>query len=111
MVQTSSGTQSIQVGFDVPVLIPRVSVHEEHGSGFVRKLVLWSPEGQATEYTVEDPMIGCGGVAQFRLYEDPAPVLEVTVFIERSDEGLGEAIDAISLSGVPITTRIAGGED
>ena len=102
-----SGTQSIQVGFDAPVLIPRVSVHEEHGTGFVRKLVLWSPEGQATEYTVDDPAIGLCGVAQFRLYEHPAPVLEVTVVIERSDEYLAEAIDAISLSGVPITTRIA----
>ena len=91
--------------------MPSVSVHEEMGTGFVRKLVLWSPEGQATEYTIEDPMIGCGGVAQFRLYQYPAPVLEVTVIIEKSDNRYGEAIDAISLRGVPIATRIADSED
>ena len=107
----SPATQSIQVGFDSAVLIPKVSVHEEMSTGFVRKLVLWSPEGEATEYTVEDAMIGCGGVAQFRLYQHPSPVLEVTVFIEKSDSDYNEAIDAISLSGVPITTRIGDGED
>ena len=102
-----SGTHSIRVAFETPVLLPTVTVHEVGVAAFVRKLTLWGPEGEATEYEVEDPMIGCGGAAKFRLYQHPAPVLAVTVTIEWTGD---EAIDAISLTGIPIATPKEGGE-
>ena len=104
---TSDKTPSIRVAFKTPVLLPTVTVHERDGTGFVRKLTLWAPEGEATEYEVKDPMIGCGGAAKFRLYQHPTPVLAVTVTIAPTKE---ETIDAISLTGIPIATPKEGGE-
>ena len=100
-------TVSIRVAFETPVLLPTVTVHEVGGAAFVRKLTLWGPEGEATEYEVEDPMIGCGGAAKFRLYQHPAPVLAVTVTIAWTED---EAVDAISLTGIPIATPKEGSE-
>ena len=102
-----SGTHSIRVAFETPVLLPTVTVHEVGGVAFVRKLTLWAPEGESTAYDVEDPMFGCGGAAKFRLYQHPTPVVAVTVTIEWSDD---EAIDAILLAGIPIVTSNESGE-
>ena len=100
----SDETPSVRVAFEIPVLLPTVTVHEVNGVGFVHKLTLWGPDGEATEYEVKDPMIGCGGAAKFRLYQHPAPVLAVTVTTTRPENNYKEAIDAISLTGIPLLT-------
>ena len=96
--------RSIHVAFNTPVLLPKVAIHEAGNvSGFVRKLILWGPEGESTEYAVKDPVMACGGVAQFRLYKHPDPVLEVAVIIDKTEAySNDESIDAISLTGVPV---------
>ena len=95
-------TPSIRVAFKTPVLLPTVTVYETMSTGFVRKLTLWGPDGEATEYEVKDPMIGCSGAAKFHLYQHPAPVLAVTV--ATAARKYNEMIDAISLTGIPVVT-------
>ena len=92
-------TPSIRVRFDDPVLLPTVTVQQARASGFVRKLTLWGPGGEATQYEVKDTMTGCGGAARFPLYQHPGTVIAVSVWVDPGTKG---GIDAIGLAGVPV---------
>ena len=52
------------------------------------------------------PTIGCGGAAEFCLYQHPAPVLAVTVTTTWTEDRYDDAIDSISLTGIPIATPL-----
>ena len=97
--RSNDKTPSIRVRFEHPVLLPTVTIHEASGAGFVRKLTLWGPGGEATEYEVKDTMTGCRGAARFRLYQHAGAVVAVSVWV---DPGTRGGIDAIALAGIPV---------
>ena len=99
--QADRGEEFIRVAYAKPVLLPQINVHELSNIGFVRKLILWDPEGGSTEYQVLDGLSSCPGTAEFRLYEHTSPVQEVTVMIDTKHKTGHEKITAIKLIGIP----------
>ena len=66
-----------RVRFAQPVLLPEISVHELVQLRFLRKIILWDPDGKGAEYEVLDPLAGqrqCLGFATFRIDEHTKPV-------------------------------------
>ena len=90
---------AIRVRFEHPVLLPAVTVHQAGRAGLVKRLTVWGPGGEKTEYEVEDTMTGCRGASRFRLYQHPGAVVAVSVWVDSGTKG---GIDAIALAGIPI---------
>ena len=95
----NSGNEFVRVRFAKAVWFPTIGVHENLGVGSVRKIVLWDANGDGTEYTVQDPLRNCPGVARFQFGEYTKSVNEVTVVLDTKAVSGWNEIDAISLSG------------